>query len=518
MRVEDDERRREQADRGEQRHRRAHVGRRRAERRRDVLRARTAGRARWSAPARGRPPRRPGRRRPRARRRCATGRASAAVGRRAAAVGRCELGGGLERASRSSGPSDPGAGPSPARIAGDRDRDRAPRRPRSVSVVADVEAVARGEPLGDERLGREPASRRPSRGRWRGRGRGARAARSMPRTVTGSAPSPAARARREERPPLDRRARRRRRPGRRRRRRACVPESPASVKAATRRSARPIGRVDRALDRGVEPGVDGERRHQHGDADRDPERRQQACARAARRGCARRRGRDRAWVLWPRRLQAELREPLDERARPSGRRGGRGRSRRGSAPSPITSTRSAYAAAFASWVTSTIGLAAVDARAPQGVEDPEAGREVEVAGRLVGEQERRAGDDRARDGDALLLARGQLIGAMALLAGQLDQRDRVADPVGERRPERGSWPAIVNGRPTFSTTFSSGTRLNDWNTKPVSLAPQARRLVVGQPADRLALEDAPRRTSAGRARRAAGAACSCRIPTGPSAR
>ena len=56
-------------------------------------------------------------------------------------------------------------------------------------------------------------------------------------------------------------------------------------------------------------------------------------------------------------------------------------------------------------------------------------------------------------------------------------------------PRVGSSPAIVNGRATFSAVSSSGMRLNDWKTKPGPVAAQARRLVVGQLADRLALED-----------------------------
>ena len=39
-----------------------------------------------------------------------------------------------------------------------------------------------------------------------------------------------------------------------------------------------------------------------------------------------------------------------------------------------------------------------------------AGRLVEVAGRLVGEDEARAGGERPADGDALLLAAGELLG------------------------------------------------------------------------------------------------------------
>ena len=73
-------------------------------------------------------------------------------------------------------------------------------------------------------------------------------------------------------------------------------------------------------------------------------------------------------------------------------------------------------------------LVAIRARPPERVEDPGARRVVEVAGRLVGEQDRRPGHERSGDGDALLLARGQLIGPVTLLAAQVDERDDVADP------------------------------------------------------------------------------------------
>ena len=90
-------------------------------------------------------------------------------------------------------------------------------------------------------------------------------------------------------------------------------ERPASVKAATRRSARPIVASTVRSNRCVEPGVDGERRHEHRDADRDPERRQQA-ARGPGGEAAPRVGDETAHraVAAPR-LQADLREALDER-------------------------------------------------------------------------------------------------------------------------------------------------------------------------------------------------------------
>ena len=76
-------------------------------------------------------------------------------------------------------------------------------------------------------------------------------------------------------------------------------------------------------------------------------------------------------------------------------------------------------------------LVALDARPPERLEDLGAGRVVEVAGRLVGEEERRARHERAGDRDPLLLAGRQLVGLVVLLPGQVDERDDVPDPIGD---------------------------------------------------------------------------------------
>ena len=64
---------------------------------------------------------------------------------------------------------------------------------------------------------------------------------------------------------------------------------------------------------------------------------------------------------------------------------------------------------------------------------------VEVAGRLVGQQHGRVGDDRARDRDALLLAAGELVrgvwspAAEPHLGQGLARAQRGAAPVGTPR-------------------------------------------------------------------------------------
>ena len=58
----------------------------------------------------------------------------------------------------------------------------------------------------------------------------------------------------------------------------------------------------------------------------------------------------------------------------------------------------------------------------QQVEDLVAGLAVEVAGRLVAEQQRRVGDDGAGDADALLLAARELARVVVGAVGQADDR------------------------------------------------------------------------------------------------
>ena len=70
----------------------------------------------------------------------------------------------------------------------------------------------------------------------------------------------------------------------------------------------------------------------------------------------------------------------------------------------------------------------VDRVAHEG-EDLAAGRRVEVAGRLVGEDHGRPGDECAGDRDPLLLAAGELGGAMRQPVGQADLVDQVVEPV-----------------------------------------------------------------------------------------
>src|SRR5919202_4298159 len=66
--------------------------------------------------------------------------------------------------------------------------------------------------------------------------------------------------------------------------------------------------------------------------------------------------------------------------------------------------------------------------------DPDAGGGVQVPGGLVGEQDRRAVDEGASDGDALLLTAGQLVREAPLLAREADEVEHLRHGVGDRVP------------------------------------------------------------------------------------
>ena len=122
-------------------------------------------------------------------------------------------------------------------------------------------------------------------------------------------------------------------------------------------------------------------------------------------------------------------------------------------PSRSTSLASAMAASSASCVTSTMRRAAASwiVRSRSMMWRPFA--RIEVAGRLVGEHDRRIVGERARERDALLFAARQLRRIVMRAAGQAD--------LLEQRSARGrasATPAISIGTATFSYAVSDGIR------------------------------------------------------------
>ena len=124
---------------------------------------------------------------------------------------------------------------------------------------------------------------------------------------------------------------------------------------------------------------------------------------------------------------------------------------------------------------------------PEQVEDLGSGRVVEVAGGLIGQEDRRLRRQRARQRDALLLA-----GRKAGRAGDRPCRSGRPWPAARRSASRcraAVSPAIRKGRATFSATLSSGMRLKNWKTKPVLSRRRQRAPLIVEGRDADAVDD-----------------------------
>ena len=132
-------------------------------------------------------------------------------------------------------------------------------------------------------------------------------------------------------------------------------------------------------------------------------------------------------------------------------------------PSTMWTVRRVRAARSGSWVTITI------VRPPlhQRLEQPEhllGGLRVEVAGGLVGDEDRRVVGERAGDRHALLLAAGRARRAACGLVGHPDLLQQVHRPLARAR--RRARPQKSIGSITFSTTVSVGSSWKNWKTTP----------------------------------------------------
>ena len=92
-------------------------------------------------------------------------------------------------------------------------------------------------------------------------------------------------------------------------------------------------------------------------------------------------------------------------------------------------------------------------------QDARAGLGVEVAGRLVGDDQRRVGDDRPRDADALLLSAGEL---PRIVVGPVGQADGLKRDLDRRRRSLRLSGNSNSGSSTFSYAVSTGIRLCIW--------------------------------------------------------
>ena len=124
-----------------------------------------------------------------------------------------------------------------------------------------------------------------------------------------------------------------------------------------------------------------------------------------------------------------------------------------------------------------------------------AGARVEVAGRLVGEQDGRARDERAGDGDALLLAAGELGRAVRAPVA----RGRPCRAAPRPTPRSGFAPASESGSTMFSSAVSIGSRLKNWKMKPMWSRRSCVSAVSLEPGD-VDAGDRDRRPRSGRSR------------------
>ena len=143
-------------------------------------------------------------------------------------------------------------------------------------------------------------------------------------------------------------------------------------------------------------------------------------------------------------------------------------------------------------------------------EDVGADVAVEVAGRLVGEDERRVGDERPGDGDPLLLAAGQLGRLVVEAVAQpepLEGGRGAGDPLArDRRPGTAAAWRRCRGPRSAAAGCTTGRRTRSSGCG----AGRARRRRARRPASRPA---GTRPRSAGRGSRGCSSSCSCRSPT-----
>ena len=98
-------------------------------------------------------------------------------------------------------------------------------------------------------------------------------------------------------------------------------------------------------------------------------------------------------------------------------------------PSRHDTIRVPYSAMSCSCVIEQDRDAPLDVQPLKKPHDLDAGAGVEIAGRLVGQEDRWIRDQRARDGDALLLPARQLIGVVVGAVAQADRVEHIHRPL-----------------------------------------------------------------------------------------
>ena len=142
-------------------------------------------------------------------------------------------------------------------------------------------------------------------------------------------------------------------------------------------------------------------------------------------------------------------------------------------------------ATVASWVMTTMRGTRPSLSSRSSARMPAPVARVEVAGRLVGQHQRRPADERPGDGHPLALPAGQQPGRGARRGAPSPTRSSAS----ARRPgaRAGRYPAVQQaGRHVVPAAVSWSSRKNCWNTTPSRCARSPDSRPVGQVLDRLA--------------------------------
>ena len=132
------------------------------------------------------------------------------------------------------------------------------------------------------------------------------------------------------------------------------------------------------------------------------------------------------------------------------------------------------AASRALWVAISSAAPASATSASISLEHRVAGRLVEAAGRLVGEDQPRPGGERPADRHPLLLAAGELLGVAVEQPASPSRSASAARRPGSWRPASRAWKARL------PETSRLGIRLNCWKTMPIAVAAQRRAAGVAE--------------------------------------
>ena len=179
-------------------------------------------------------------------------------------------------------------------------------------------------------------------------------------------------------------------------------------------------------------------------------------------------------------------------------------------PSRIAIRRPASAATSRSWVTTTTATPRSALRPPEDAHHVLAAAGVEVAGRLVGEQQRRLADQRAGDGDPLLLATGELARPVPEPVAQPDRVQRGGRPLAALLLAHA---AVDQRKPDVVQGARARQELEGLEDEPDGASCAARRARCRPSSTGRARPRAGPRRSAGRGSPAGASASTCRTRT-----